>query len=419
MYVCKAMSREKLRIALISDYFYPNKGGVETHIRTVGDELAKMGHFVIVITHEYKKFKGVHKLGNLIVYYLDIPILTNNTTFPTFYTNILLFKRIFEDNKINIVHGHQSLSNLCMEGLFHASHMNIKTVFTDHSVFELAKSERILVNNLNSFILRHVDLGVCVSNISKANTHLRTGIPFENISVIPNGIIPEKFYPIKKIRETKKVKLIYMSRLTFRKGVDLMVDALPLICKNKLIEILIIGDGPMESDLEQVIDVNDLHDQVKILGEIDYEDVGNLLRSGDIFLNTSLTETFCLANLEAAACGLIVVSTNVGGVSEVFDGNSILFCEPTGIDIANQIENAANLLDSYDPTAMYNRILEKFTWEKVAKRTENLYYSIAKKELNLEKSLKKFPGASNFICRIAICVEYLLIKILKYFDTKK
>lgn len=79
-----------------------------------------------------------------------------------------------------------------------------------------------------------------------------------------------------------------------------------------------------------------------------------------------MTETFCLANLEAAACGLIVVSTNVGGVSEVLGSGTILFCEPSAVDITKQIENASKLLENYNTVTIYEKILENFSWLKVA-----------------------------------------------------
>ena len=53
------------------------------------------------------------------------------------------------------------------------------------------------------------------------------------------------------------------------------------------------------------------------MGGIIHDNVAAVLNRGHIFLNTSLTETFCLSMLEAASCGLIVVSTNVGGIPEV------------------------------------------------------------------------------------------------------
>jgi phosphatidylinositol glycan class A protein len=53
-----------------------------------------------------------------------------------------------------------------------------------------------------------------------------------------------------------------------------------------------------------------------------------VLVRGDIFLNCSLTEAFCIAIVEAACCGLMVVSTSVGGVPEVLPPSYIVLAEP-------------------------------------------------------------------------------------------
>jgi phosphatidylinositol N-acetylglucosaminyltransferase subunit A len=53
-----------------------------------------------------------------------------------------------------------------------------------------------------------------------------------------------------------------------------------------------------------------------------------VLNRGHIYLNTSLTESFCIAILEAASCGLIVVSTNVGGIPEVLPESMRYLCDP-------------------------------------------------------------------------------------------
>jgi phosphatidylinositol glycan class A protein len=53
-----------------------------------------------------------------------------------------------------------------------------------------------------------------------------------------------------------------------------------------------------------------------------------VLCRGHIFLNTSLTEAFCIAILEAASCGLLCVSTNVGGIPEVLPPSMIYMAEP-------------------------------------------------------------------------------------------
>lgn len=410
------MPIERLNIALISDYFYPNKGGLETHIRAIGEELAKLGHHVIVITHKYDGFVGVFKLGNLIVYYLDLPVVVLNTTAPIIFGNYILFSKIFKKHNIQIVHGHQSLSNLCLEGIYHASNMNIKTVLTDHSIFEIAKFERILVNRICAYTCQKLDFVICVSEISKQNTRLRLNFSSSKMAVIPNGILPNIFYPKQMgFRPNTKIKLIFMSRFTFRKGIDLFIGAIPIICKNKHIEILIVGNGPKKTEIEQVISDNDLQEQVKLLEEVKYEDVGNILRSGDIFLNTSLTETFCLAILEAAACGLVVVTTNVGGIHEILPEKEIFYCSPTPDDIALQVNNAIKKLPSHNPSALFHLISLKYNWRIISKQIQDIYLNIPNKSSNNVHD-ERVLEEKSFLCRIATWYEFLQMKIFLFME---
>lgn len=55
--------------------------------------------------------------------------------------------------------------------------------------------------------------------------------------------------------------------------------------------------------LEEVTELHKLHSRVKLLGSVAHDQVRNILVKGDIFLNTSLTEAFCIAIVEAACCG--------------------------------------------------------------------------------------------------------------------
>ena len=65
-----------------------------------------------------------------------------------------------------------------------------------------------------------------------------------------------------------------------------------------------------------------------------------MLIRGDIFLNTSLTEAFCMAVIEAVSCGLLVVSTKVGGIPEVLPSPFIQFVEPDVKSIEDGLINA-------------------------------------------------------------------------------
>ena len=341
----------------------------------LGRELVSLGHSVIIITHRYGKYNGKFKIHGMLVYYLDLPVICSKTTLPTLFCTYPLYKSIFLYHNIDIVHGHQSMSTMGMESIYHAQQLGISTILTDHSMFEFLKIERIICNTLNQFICQHIDHIICVSKSASINTAKRLNKSINDISIIPNGIDTKLFYPNIN-QNNKRIRVLFCARLVFRKGIDLLASALPLICKSKNIEIFVVGDGPMKNIVEQVIDEHELYEQVKLKDTHKLKDIPELLRSCDIFLNTSLTETFCMAILEASACGLAVVTTNVGGVSEVLDSRYVYYCKATAQDIADQVNKAAKELKEMNKERNYNKLVKKYDWKRIAKRNEKVYLEV-------------------------------------------
>lgn len=92
---------------MVSDFFYPNMGGVEGHIFQLSQCLLEMGHKVIVITHFYKNRSGVRFMTNgLKVYYLPMIPFYNQCVFPCMYASTGIIRDILLREKITIVHGH-------------------------------------------------------------------------------------------------------------------------------------------------------------------------------------------------------------------------------------------------------------------------------------------------------------------------
>ena len=88
------------------------------------------------------------------------------------------------------------------------------------------------------------------------------------------------------------------------------------------------GSGPKLIDVLQMREKHSLQDRIELLGPIKYRDVRSVLTRGSIFLNTSLTEAFGTAIVEAACAGLYVVATRVGGVPEILPEDMISFANP-------------------------------------------------------------------------------------------
>ncbi len=102
----------------------------------------------------------------------------------------------------------------------------------------------------------------------------------------------------------------------------------------------------------------------------------NVLCRGHIFLNCSLTESFCITLLEAAACGLQVVSTSVGGIPEVLPHDMALLAEANIQDLVDKVKLAVNRVEALDPDSLYERVASMYNWNSVAQRTEVVYEKV-------------------------------------------
>lgn len=130
-----------------------------------------------------------------------------------------------------------------------------------------------------------------------------------------------------------------------------------------------------------------------MLGSVPHSEVRDVLVRGNIFLNCSLTEAFCIAIVEAASCGLLVVSTRVGGVPEVLPDQLSLLAEPTTegshnsvmgliyLDLLAKLTEAIENYKEVDHYAFHNIVKESYSWYDVASRTELVYDRICKEEV--------------------------------------
>ena len=153
---------------------------------------------------------------------------------------------------------------------------------------------------------------------------------FASLLLITNLVDASIFTPDQSARyPSHTINIVILSRLVYRKGIDLVVDAIPELCNTyPNVHFIIGGDGPKRLILEEMREKFDLHHRVEMLGAVPHSKVRDVLVRGHIFLNCSLTESFCIAILEAACCGLFVVTTGVGGVPEVLPPDMVKYAKP-------------------------------------------------------------------------------------------
>lgn len=412
---------------MISDFFYPNMGGVENHIYHLSQCLTDLGHTIIIVTHAYppKQPSGITFIysGRIKVYYLPLPVMYNQCTLPTIFAPCKLYKDIFSREHIDLLHGHQAFSVMCHEGILHARTMGIPCCFTDHSLFGFADTSSILTNKLLKFTLSDVAQVICVSNTSKENTVLRAALDPLCVSVIPNAVDATCFLP--KYRPTNRITVVVLSRLVYRKGIDFLIAVVPAICARfHNVDFFIAGDGPKKIDLEQMREKHLLFDRVRLVGPVATHKVSEALNQGDIFLNCSLTEAFCMAIVEAACCGLRVVSTSVGGVPEVLPEDIIKLASPDQHSLIQALSECIEELqqsqvdEEQRRAIQHDRVAKMYSWPDVAKRTEAVYLkSMSDTHTPLIERMKRVYGTGEVAGKLfvmAVALNYILHKLLEF-----
>jgi phosphatidylinositol glycan class A protein len=145
-------SSRLFRIALVCDFFFPRLGGVEMHLWSLAQQLIRLGHKVIIITHAYGNRKGVRYLpGPLKVYYCPIVSMVDQDALPTFTATFPLLRSIFIRERIDIVHAHQATSTMASESIVYAAAMGLASVYTDHSLFGFDDVASIILNRVRVF----------------------------------------------------------------------------------------------------------------------------------------------------------------------------------------------------------------------------------------------------------------------------
>lgn len=426
------MERQKRHvICMATDFFYPNTGGVEEHIYNLSQCLIKRGHKVVVITHSYGDRTGIRYMtAGLKVYYLPIKVFYNQCILPTMICNIALIRYILIRERIDIVHGHSAFSVLGHEVSIIGKLLGLKTVFTDHSLFGFADTSAVLTNKYLQMCLCECDHCICVSHTGKENTVLRAKVMAHKVSVIPNAVDTYSFTPDPSRRDPSTITIVIVSRLVYRKGVDLMAGIIAEMCpRYPRLRFLIGGDGPKMWLLQEVRERKGLQHCVTLLGSLKHSQVRNILVQGHIFLNTSLTEAYCMAIVEAASCGLQVVSTSVGGIPEVLPESMIYLTEPNVGSLVEGIERAIrdlNMGNNQCPFVCNKMVRQMYNWMNITQRTELVYNRVVlNRNKNLGEQLKSYSTCGVWPFLLLITLMYLLLQLServykrKYIDIAK
>ncbi|MGY4710131.1 glycosyltransferase family 4 protein [Mycolicibacterium sp. CBM1] len=241
------------------------------------------------------------------------------------------------------------------------------------------------VHAVESWFVRDSDsLITCSASMSEEIGEL-FGPGLAEIAVIRNGIDSTRWPFAQRRARTGPAELLFFGRLEYEKGVHEAIAALPRIRRTHPGSTLTIaGDGTQQDWLVEVARKHKVLKAVHFTGRVDHDQLLELLHRADVAVLPSHYEPFGIVALEAAAAGIPLVTSNVGGLGEaVIDGQTGISCPPR--DVGALTAAVRRVLD--DPAgaqqraiAARERLTADFDWHTVAAETAQIYLAAKRRE---------------------------------------
>ncbi len=352
----------------------PHYPGAKTKEMMDGMEVQRFRYFPA----PYEKLAGsigmLPTLQQNRLYYAVVP-------FFLFFQFVSLLRLIWKTNP-DCIHAHWIFPQGFIAVLLKVL-LRIPVVVTAHGadVFGL---KGFVFSSIKRFTLYRACNVTVVSNALAEALHGMVASK-DKLQVIPMGVDAQMFSPHRKIdwfREKYAIKdlfLLYVGRLTEKKGVRYLIDAMPILLESvPEVKLLVVGAGELEQTLKSHVIQQGLNEQVLFVGGVTNRDLPALYASADIFIAPSIeikggdTEGFGLTLVEASMSGCLVIASSVGGIGDiVVDGETGFLVKPGNAKaLAEKILQVQQRTDTLADVRKRGRgrCIDRYDWSVVAKQ---------------------------------------------------
>ncbi|BAZ24013.1 group 1 glycosyl transferase [Kalymmatonema gypsitolerans NIES-4073] len=357
--------------------------GNVTYSREITNALLDRGHQVSFL-HFAQEESDLDNWPNCPEVTLPFIYKSQVYTIPTFKATKVLTQSL-RRLKPDIVHASLTLSPLDFVLPEICEQLNLPLVATFHTPFagkgaKLVSGTQLLAYQLYAPFLGNYDRVIVFSQIQR-ELLARMGVPEQNIAVIPNGVDVEKYSPgPSRVKEEFRAErlFVYQGRIAPEKNLEALLRAWKQAEMGANSKLLVVGDGPLKPSLEPFYGSEY---NITWLGFVaDEQRRIEILQGADVFILPSLVEGLSLSLLEAMACGLACLATDVGADGEVLEKGAgvVLNTKTTRFQLRTLLplfQDHPELTTLLGQKAR-KRVLEQYTLSGNITRLEELYTKV-------------------------------------------
>lgn len=385
-----------MRVLHLSWEFPPRIiGGIASHVFDLSRALARQSLEVHVMTCNFPDAKKFENIDGVNVNRFEA--YATGDSFLGWVLRMQKNMEISSSDLINgtggfdVIHAHDWLSGVAGVGLKHLYRMPLIT--TMHST-EYGRRAGIhndfqqSIHEIEGWITHESWRVITCSYYMRSHVAWCFHLPEDKISVIPNGVDVTKFsfnfnyWEVRNrfVHESERI-LLFVGRLVPEKGLDTLINALPIILANGVnVKLVVVGEGPQKEMYQGMANGYGLHEKVFFAGHIDDWTLRALYRVADVTVVPSKFEPFGIVALEAMAAHCPLVTTTTGGLNEIVDDGGTGLKVPT--DDTNALAGAVLRIvrdvgfKNYVVENAYRKCLWNYNWDKIAEWTSGVYYAV-------------------------------------------
>jgi phosphatidylinositol alpha-mannosyltransferase len=305
-----------VRIALVSEFYYPHLGGVTEHVHHLAHEFRSAGHEVLIVTSHMRGEEpdepGVHRVGRSRVIF-------SNHSFARVTTGRHLardLEGLFREARLDVVHVHGGLApTFGLVAPRVAGRLDVPVVATFHSWFPRSRLYRTFRVPLQRLMDRHAAVIAVSEPVVEAMSRYFTA----RWDIIPNGVDVCEFHPTPN-GASHAPRLLFLGRLDPRNGLGTVLDAMPsVLAHHPDARLVVAGDGPLRTHYRRL--AAPLGDRVEFVGRV-REERQRLYSTADLYLCPTTKASFGITLLEAMACGTPMLVSDIIGFRELVAGGA-------------------------------------------------------------------------------------------------